>query len=81
MPIFEFRCLQCGNLFEKLFINPNEEINVNCPRCQSSSFERVISRTNYVMRSGRGTKRPQVTTRSCSPGSNCVTLEIPGPDE
>lgn len=82
MPIFEFRCVKCGNIFEKLFINPNEEMKLECPKCDSDSFERVISRTNYVMGSGKssGAKRPSITTKSCGSGSDCMTLEIPGPE-
>ncbi|MEW5898283.1 MAG: zinc ribbon domain-containing protein [Bacillota bacterium] len=79
MPIFEFRCLKCGQLFEKLFLNPNDKVEqIECPACKSSSFERVISKTNYVM--GRSGKKPTLTTKSCSPGTNCMTLDIPGPD-
>ncbi|MHB1041983.1 MAG: FmdB family zinc ribbon protein [Eubacteriales bacterium] len=81
MPIFEFRCLECGNLFEKLFINAKEEIEIACPKCRSGSFERVISSTNYVMRSGKGGNKPKITSKSCSSGSDCTTLEIPGPDD
>lgn len=81
MPIFEFRCLECGNLFEKLFIKPDEEVTIECPKCKSPSFERVISKTNYVMRSGKGGSKPKVTTKSCSSGNDCMTLEIPGPDD
>lgn len=80
MPIYEFRCLQCGSLFEKLFKSPDEEAKIECPGCQSGSFERVISRTNYVMGSGKG-KKPKVTSKSCSAGSECMTFEIPGPDD
>jgi putative FmdB family regulatory protein len=78
MPIFEFRCLQCGNLFEKLFLNPEEEVDLACPGCQSKSFERVISKTNYVMGVGKEGKKPKITSKSCSPGNTCTTLEIPG---
>lgn len=80
MPIYEFRCLNCGNLFEKLFKSPHEEVQVECPKCKSESFERVISRTNYMMGSGKG-KKPNITTKSCSSGSECATFEIPGPDD
>lgn len=80
MPIYEFRCLNCGKLYEKLFKSPNEEVQVECPKCKSESFERVISRTNYMMGSGKG-KKPSITTKSCSSGSECATFEIPGPDD
>lgn len=81
MPIYEFRCVECGNLFEKLFITSNEEVDIKCPKCQSGSFERVISRANHIMGSGKGGKKPTVTTKSCSSGNDCVTLEIPGADD
>nr|HID58785.1 zinc ribbon domain-containing protein [Desulfobacterales bacterium] len=79
MPIFEFRCLECGNIFEKLLTSSNEKAEMECPECRSTTFERVISRTNYVMGSGPGGKKPTLTSRSCSPGSSCMTLDIPGP--
>lgn len=80
MPVFEFRCLECGNLFEKLFRNPNENMEAACPKCGSESFERVISKANHVMGAGKaGRKKPTVTTKSCSPGNSCATIDIPGP--
>ena len=78
MPIFEFRCLECGNLFEKLFINPDERVDMVCPECQSLSFERVVSRTNYVVGVGPEGKKAKVTTKSCGPSNQCMTLELPG---
>lgn len=80
MPIFEFRCLTCGNVFEKLFITKEEEFVLNCPKCEGESLERVISRTNYVMGSYHGGGQTKLTTKSCSSGNNCTSFEIPGPD-
>ena len=79
MPILEFRCLECGNLFEKLFMSSNERVDIECPECQARSFERVVSTTSYIMGAGPGGKKPKVTTKSCAPGNKCVTLDIPGP--
>lgn len=80
MPIYEFRCLQCGNLFEKLFTSMDQEFDVACPQCRSKTFERVISRSNHMMSSGKGGPKTKVTTKSCGGGNGCVTLDIPGPD-
>lgn len=80
MPIYEFRCLQCGRTFEKLFLRPDEKVELRCPGCNAESLERLISKTNYTMSAGKGTAKPQITTRSCHPGSDCTTLEIPGCD-
>lgn len=82
MPIYEFRCLECGNVYEKLFKQLDEKLELKCPQCKSESFERVISKTNYVMGSGKGSQsKPTVTTKSCGSGSGCTTLELPGPDD
>jgi len=78
MPIFEFRCGRCGHVFEKILLNSDEEADMHCPECKSESFERVVSRTNYVMTRGAGEK-PKLTTRSCASGGSCMTLDIPGP--
>ena len=79
MPIFEFRCLECNNLFEKIFLSSNEKVDMECPQCRSKTFERVVSTTNYVMGAGPGGKKPKITEKSCAPGSKCFTLDIPGP--
>jgi len=77
VPIFEFRCLNCGHLFEKLFLDSQKEVELKCPECGGDSLDRVISRTNYTMGTGKSNK-PKLTTKSCSPGSTCATLELPG---
>ena len=46
MPIFEFRCLECGDLFEKLFLNNDERVDIGCPECGSGNVE-DLSR-NYL---------------------------------
>lgn len=78
MPIFEFRCVKCGNVFEKIFLKSDESVEMQCPACQSQTLERVVSRTNHVMSRGAGEK-PTLTTRSCATGNSCMTLDIPGP--
>ena len=79
MPIFEFRCLECGNIFEKLFVNSNDSADMECPECQSCTFERVVSKTSHVMGVGPGGKKPKISEKSCAPGNKCVTLDLPGP--
>ena len=81
MPIFEFRCLNCGNVFEELFTksDSDKEIVISCPQCKGQTVERVISRTSYVMGSGPEGKQPKITTKSCGSSNQCMTLELPGP--
>jgi putative FmdB family regulatory protein len=41
MPIFEYRCRDCGSKFEKLLFSAAEP--VRCERCQSAELERLLS--------------------------------------
>ncbi|MBW1681179.1 MAG: zinc ribbon domain-containing protein [Deltaproteobacteria bacterium] len=79
MPIYEFKCLECGEIIEKLFLNPEDPVELKCPKCSSESFERVLSTTSYAMGAGPGGNQPKLTTKSCGSSSQCMTLEIPGP--
>ena len=79
MPIFEFRCLECGHLLEKLFVRSDEGVDMVCPECRSPSLERVISRTTHTMAPRPGENQPKLTTRSCGgPSNQCMTLDLPG---
>ena len=79
MPIFEFRCLECSNLFEKIFLASDERADIECPECRSASFERVVSKSSHVMGMGSGASQPKMTTKSCSSGNSCMSFDIPGP--
>ncbi|MDD6088938.1 MAG: zinc ribbon domain-containing protein [Desulfovibrionaceae bacterium] len=41
MPIFEYRCEQCGNIFEEITFGNDVP---PCPSCGSSETEKLISR-------------------------------------
>ena len=79
MPIFEFRCFECGNVFEKLFVGADDKVDMSCPECKSRSFERVVSMTNYAIGVGPGGKQPKITAKSCGDSNQCMTLDLPGP--
>ncbi len=78
MPIFEFKCLDCEHVFEKLFINSDEEINLFCPECKSQTLQRVVSRTNYAVGCGANEKKAELTTKTCGGQNQCMTLNLPG---
>ena len=79
MPIFEFKCSDCEEFFEILFMSGDGDKEVKCPKCSSFSVERVVSATNYAMGGSVSTKNEAVAkqTRSCSSGS-CTTYTVPG---
>jgi hypothetical protein len=60
-------------------MSSNEKVDIACPECKATSFERVVGRTSHVMGTGPGGKKSKITEKSCAPGSKCMTLDIPGP--
>jgi len=41
MPIFEFRCRECGSQFEKIVIS--ERTGIVCEKCSSPQLEKLFS--------------------------------------
>src|SRR4030043_2403951 len=46
MPIYEYRCQDCGRVSSFLILNLNEPFSPICPRCGSPSLERILSRVH-----------------------------------
>ncbi|MDX9785641.1 MAG: zinc ribbon domain-containing protein [Desulfobacterales bacterium] len=80
MPIYEYKCINCMEFFEKLVMRVEGNETVTCPKCGSTAPERVMSATNYAMTGGGdgAASVPSAQTRTCSGGS-CTTYNIPGP--
>lgn len=78
MPIYEFRCVKCQDVFEFLMKPGEDAVEMACPKCGAEEFERVMSCTNFAMSgSGGGEAAPSATVRNCSSG-NCTTWNVPG---
>jgi putative FmdB family regulatory protein len=43
MPIFEFKCLECGTDFETLVLTAEEGSDLKCPACESRKLEEKLS--------------------------------------
>lgn len=86
MPIFEFKCMKCGEFMEVLVMgSSDEDKEMKCAKCGAEEFERVLSVTSHNMKggvsascsSGQSATSPFTQTRSCSSGS-CTTYTVPG---
>lgn len=79
MPIYEFKCTKCEEFFEVIVMGSNSDDISGCPKCKSTAFERVVSKTNFNMGSSSSGSAQKVQTqeRSCSGGS-CKTYTVPG---
>jgi putative FmdB family regulatory protein len=67
MPIYDFKCHQCGSVTE-VFVRGADQA-VNCPDCGSSNLERLIS-SSYVVKTD---SQPPSTT-CCGRAERC---EVP----
>ena len=43
MPLFEYRCMECGCINTALILKPLEEKNLQCARCRSQRLVRILS--------------------------------------
>jgi len=43
MPIYEYKCLNCGKLFEKIVLKREEEKKIKCPYCNSQTLKKIPS--------------------------------------
>ena len=79
MPIYEFRCLKCNNIFEILFTSSEDAREMKCAHCGGEDIERVMSATSFKVSSSSPSApaTASATHKQCGDGS-CSTLEIPG---
>jgi putative FmdB family regulatory protein len=63
MPMFEYRCTECGSKFEELVAEPNDV--VTCPKCQSQKVERLLSVFATSSSSGGSNQGPACGNGGC----------------
>jgi len=81
MPIFEFRCESCQEVFEHLVLSRGEALDLRCPACGEEGLSRVLSTCAAVVGQGGALAQfapASVQNRSCGKGSSCSTLTLPG---
>ncbi len=59
MPMYEYKCTKCGNLFNKLIWSPSDEKDLKCPRCDAKKPERQVSQVGGTSGSGCSTEAPR----------------------
>jgi putative FmdB family regulatory protein len=67
MPIYEYRCLQCGEISE-MFLHGPERQNVQCPVCGSYKLDKLLS-ASYTLKTDVST--PGMTC--CGRAERCQT--------
>ena len=52
MPIYEYACNRCGNFFEKIVLNSDNDEELKCPSCGEKDIHRQVSSFSCVSKSG-----------------------------
>ncbi|MBW1616475.1 MAG: zinc ribbon domain-containing protein [Deltaproteobacteria bacterium] len=79
MPIYEFKCSDCGEFLELLLMKKDDKADFKCSKCGSYHLERVISASSYSVGTCKSSDNKQSgsQTKNCSSGT-CTTYNIPG---
>ena len=64
MPMYEFRCQECNNLFETI-CSSTDTSEVSCSKCGSRKIKKTISAASFKI-SSSGSKIPSGALSGCS---------------
>ncbi len=65
MPIYEYRCAECGEQFELFVRSLTQKDAPTCPKCGSQKARKSVS----LFGVGGASGGDQVSAASCAPGS------------
>lgn len=69
MPIFEYRCPKCKNIFEEL-VNGDRNVSIPCPSCGFNGTEKLMSAIGGISM-GRGSDHG--CGNQCTHASSCAS--------
>ena len=75
MPIFEYRCSDCGTRFEKL-VRTSDTDGPHCPQCSTTEVERELS--TFAAHSSGGRSAAVAPARGGCPAGMCGTPGLCG---
>ncbi len=64
MPIYEYKCIKCGNKFEILQKMNESDKNINCPECGAAKPEKLFS--TFSSSSDKGSSCDTGTCPTCN---------------
>jgi putative FmdB family regulatory protein len=63
MPIYEYKCAACGQIFEILTTSGTQKEAIRCRNCQSEKVDKILSAGSF--RRGTGTPLPVAVPAGC----------------
>ena len=70
MPIYEYRCQDCGSKFEKLVRRAAEAYEVECPSCGQKHLQQELS--TFAAHANSGASKKSADLPPCA-GGTCPT--------
>ncbi|MCD4716597.1 MAG: zinc ribbon domain-containing protein [Desulfobacterales bacterium] len=67
MPIYEFKCKKCGNVFEFLCFRSSDEDTATCPSCGGNKTEKLLSKFSSASSGSSSGLGSSLGSPSCSP--------------
>ncbi|MBW1702073.1 MAG: zinc ribbon domain-containing protein [Deltaproteobacteria bacterium] len=67
MPIYEFKCKNCGNIFEYLCLKSSDKDNASCPSCGRKETDVLLSAFSSLSSSNSQGGGARLSSSSCSP--------------
>ena len=84
MPIYEFRCEACSQVFEHLALGQGDLLEIKCPHCGDENITRVLSscaaRVSGSPASPAQGGQPSFENHTCPGAGSCGTITLPGGD-
>jgi putative FmdB family regulatory protein len=77
MPIYDFKCQECGKVSEFLLSSPSDGKKPACPGCGSQNLERLISAPRLLKHSSGNSgatccgREERCVTPACVTGEEC----------
>lgn len=71
MPIYDYECKTCKNVFEILHLGKEETKNNICPKCNSVENEKLISIPSPAKFNSNTSCSPSSMQSSCCGGGSC----------
>jgi len=69
MPIYEYKCSDCGKLYEQIRRMSEADSGVECPGCRSERVKRQLS--SFATTSGGSNMSSQMQSAGCGKPSCC----------
>jgi len=75
MPLYEYKCTDCGACFDALRAMADADVFIACPKCGSENTRRMISLFSAV--GGEGVIAGAGSScGSCTPSGSCATCGV-----